>query len=126
MNTKTLIIIAIVLVAMGTGIGYYWTNKTPVLPSVLTQDFAQALVISAWGDCNEMDCDNLSIEIKTINETQYIIATYNGLRDDSVQSLRITAPVFYQNQEWILGEPERTQRCQPNRGHQDFSNELCI
>ena len=52
--------------------------------------------------------------------------TYDGLFDDSIRATRIKAIVAYQDGQWIVKESSETQKCWPNRGHQEFSTEFCV
>lgn len=53
-------------------------------------------------------------------------ATLDGLLDDSVRAERYVLVLDRQNDAWRLRSARWTQRCQLNRGHQDFSAELCL
>ena len=91
----------------------------------LTEETARLLVIKEWGSCADQDCSTVSVVVEQIDKQWQITATYEGLRDDSLNSSRHTAPAYYQNQQWSIGEKVTTWKCQKNRGHQDFSTELC-
>lgn len=58
--------------------------------------------------------------------TWIVTITYDGLFDDSIRATRIKAIVAYQDGQWIVKESSETQKCWPNRGHQDFSTEFCV
>jgi hypothetical protein len=62
------------------------------------------------------------------NENDIIIQViYDGFFDDSVRGARLRAQAFYENGSWMIkGEPQADFKCWENRGHQDFSQELCI
>ena len=49
-----------------------------------------------------------------------------GARDDSATASRTSGTIAYQNGEWVLLDSIREWKCQPGRGHQDFSTELCL
>lgn len=92
----------------------------------LSIELARQLVIDNWGDCDEHTCRELVVSIKEEDNLWEIIAIYDGLFDDSVRALRKIIPVYFEEGEWVLGEASITHRCQPGRGHQDFSSEFCI
>jgi hypothetical protein len=63
-------------------------------------------------------------EVRSFSE---VVATLNGLQDDSVRDARYT--LEYQRNEdgdWRLRAADYAQRCQQGRGHQDFSPENCV
>jgi hypothetical protein len=56
-----------------------------------------------------------------------VTVTRDGLADDSVRALRYVIALERGNDgSWRLRSAQRLQRCQPERGHQDFSPQLCI
>jgi len=92
---------------------------------ILTQKQARELVINKWGGCSPDQCSTVIVEVKQINGKWQIIATYDGLRDDSTKASRFTVEAVYSNNNWQLGNFVKTQSCQLGRGHQDFSTEFC-
>ncbi|MBA2569047.1 MAG: hypothetical protein H0V11_06840 [Actinobacteria bacterium] len=53
-------------------------------------------------------------------------ATSPSLEDDSVRHERYELDLLTSDADgWTIGSAIRTFQCQPNRGHQDFSAELC-
>lgn len=54
-----------------------------------------------------------------------VVLTEDGLADDSVQAVRYALEFDRAGGNWRLESARRTQRCQPGRGHQDFSPEPC-
>jgi hypothetical protein len=94
----------------------------------LSQETAYNLVIENWGDCTPDICDELAVDILYGNDGLWFIgAVYDGMKDDSVRTQKRIAQVHYVNEEWKWGsELVKEYRCQPDRGHQDFSDELCI
>jgi len=142
-NLKIILIIAIFLLL---GIGGYFalieTTKYPLpttkslIAPYLTRDMAISLLqekeLLFFTGCalegEPYNYQSCVIEIETIQEESQWVATitYDGLFDDSIRATRIRAIITYQNDEWVVGEFSETQKCQPNRGHQDFSTEFCI
>ena len=55
-----------------------------------------------------------------------ISITYDGLYDDSVRASRIEANLIYRDSKWLVNSITETHQCQQGRGHQDFSEELCV
>jgi hypothetical protein len=55
-----------------------------------------------------------------------VVVTFDGLLDDSVRAERWTLTFSADGETYRLDDAQRTQRCQPGRGHQDFSPELCV
>lgn len=93
-----------------------------------TPEQAKALVTAAWGDCRQLSCQDFSIGLLDgQGGVWYVEATYNDLADDSVKAKRLTAPLHYADDQWTLGDDEHeTYLCQPNRGSQEFSADLCL
>lgn len=57
---------------------------------------------------------------------QTVVVTLDGLLDDSVRAQRWTLTFVPDGDVYELTEAQWAQRCQPNRGHQDFSTESCV
>jgi hypothetical protein len=55
-----------------------------------------------------------------------VTITLDGLLDDSVRAERWTLRFEPDGEEFRLVSASRTQRCQPERGHQDFTTEPCV
>ena len=55
-----------------------------------------------------------------------VVVTLDGLADDSVRAERWTLRLEPEGDVFTLTEARWAQRCQPGRGHQDFSPELCV
>lgn len=95
---------------------------TSVVPTI-SQEQARALVLKTWGGCTPDTCGSVTVTASS----NYVTAIYEGLRDDSVSAQKKVAPAYYSNGIWTLGElTESSQRCQPGRGHQNFSPDPCI
>ena len=63
-------------------------------------------------------------EVRNFSE---VVATLTGLQDDSVRDARYTLE-FQKDKasgDWRLRAADYAQRCQPGRGHQGFSPQLC-
>ncbi len=98
---------------------------------MLTNEMALELVKEKGGDCaEERECSSITAEVMEYEGGVYkVIATYEGLRDDSVTSRRVIMPVSLVGDDaWVLSDPEEggiTWRCAEGRGHADFSTEPC-
>lgn len=55
-----------------------------------------------------------------------VTATLDGLPDDSVRAERWTLTFAPEDGAYRLVEARRTQRCRPNRGHQEFGPQRCV
>ena len=95
---------------------------------VLSQEAAQSLIEKEWGGCDLNECDELQVSVLDGEDGVWFVqAIYDGLRDDSVSVRKKIAHAHYANENWELGAVIINEyKCQPNRGHQDFSDELCI
>lgn len=49
----------------------------------------------------------------------------SGLQDDSVYAEKTVFTMHYQQDKWQIVNRVKTQRCWPERGHQDFSEQPC-
>jgi hypothetical protein len=55
------------------------------------------------------------------------VVNADGLRDDSVHAVRYNLHLVRQpDQTWRLATVAWSHQCQPNRGHQNFTTELCV
>lgn len=104
------------------------TFTITVAPLTLTNSEALALVKATWGGCVPDACSEVTVSVSNTGGVVYVTATYEGLRDDSSSASRKVAIAHYDYgyKAWVLETPVTTQRCQPGRGHQDFSSEPCI
>jgi hypothetical protein len=55
-----------------------------------------------------------------------VTVTISGLLDDSVAALRLTFALSRDGDRWTVTQARWAQRCQPGRGHEDFSPEPCV
>jgi hypothetical protein len=55
-----------------------------------------------------------------------VVVTLDGLQDDSVRAERWTLTFTPEGEIYELTAAEWAQRCQPGRGHQDFTPEPCV
>jgi hypothetical protein len=96
--------------------------------NVLSVNTVRDLVVTEWGDCASNQCDDLAVNILDgVDGVWYVEALYSELRDDSVRDQKIITMVNFIDGDWVLGEEiSKMQKCQPDRGHEDFSEELCL
>ena len=66
-----------------------------------------------------------SVDIQKTDDGWTVTIVYDGLYDDSVEAIRLQANIIYKNGQWLDRYLQETQKCQLNRGHQDFSSESC-
>jgi hypothetical protein len=59
-------------------------------------------------------------------QTAEMTATLDGLLDDSIRAERYVLELERRDDAWRLASARWAQRCWPDRGHQDFSPELCL
>jgi hypothetical protein len=57
---------------------------------------------------------------------QTVTVTLDGLLDDSVRAERWTLGFAREDETYVLGNALRELRCQPERGHQNFSADDCV
>ena len=55
-----------------------------------------------------------------------VVVTLDGILDDSIRAERWTLTFEPDGETYRLTNAKWTQRCQPGRGHQEFSTELCV
>ena len=79
--------------------------------------------------------DDTTVRITTVRATTNpdsrreaaVVVTSDGLPDDSVRATRSEVHLARQSDaSWRLTSARWSQQCQPNRGHQDFTPELCV
>ena len=58
--------------------------------------------------------------------TQTVVVTLDGLADDSVRAERWTLGFEPEDEVYVLTAALREQRCQPGRGHDEFSAVPCV
>jgi hypothetical protein len=95
---------------------------------ILSRETAESLVKEAWGDCTLDNCEKLTVNLLDGKDGVWFVeAIYEGMRDDSVQAQKKIAWTHYADDLWKLGSiVVSQQKCQPGRGQQDFSDELCF
>lgn len=99
--------------------------------SAMEQNLKQ-LVKTKWGDCTNK-CKNFSVSVNYNADIPSVVATYDGMYDNSIKVEIIRAslmskPDSFGKQEWVIDESviDKVWACWPNRGHQTYSQEPCI
>ncbi len=121
---KTSLLIAITVGIVLVMIIAYCSRTTP---HPLTKA-ATELVMSSWGTCGPGTCQTLTVRVLDDEEGKTLVeALYENMADDSVDDVRKTAEVIEENGTVRLGPILRHEwTCQPGRGQQEFSTELCL
>jgi len=69
--------------------------------------------------------EDISVAYPT-RETSTIVHTVVGLADDSVAALRQRIELRRTSNKWDIVWVGRQSKCQPGRGHQDWSAKSCV
>lgn len=131
MKLKIYLILTIVIVVI---VGFLLTrtdknNQTD--QPILTNEIALSLLKDdLFEECRlegvEDKYNSCAVDISQDGNQWVIMVTYDGLYDDSAKASRIQTTAIYKEGKWIKSDILRSQQCWPGRGHQDFSQELCI
>jgi hypothetical protein len=69
---------------------------------------------------------NHTVAVATEVDGAVVTVTVEGLEDDSIRDERMEVAVVEDGDVWVVGSAGWSQRCWPNRGHQDFSVGPCV
>lgn len=76
---------------------------------------------------NEMTNLTLTQQVSGELPTEAIvIIEESGIQDDSIAAKRTVFSLVNKDQRWIIASQVETQKCYPERGHQDFSSHPCL
>lgn len=126
---KIIIILVVVVILMGIA-GYFFLIDKPndssnielteeIALSVLEIECSSERVPGLYGSC--------TIDIVKGRDKWIVTVIFDGLYDDSFKAGRIEVILAHEDGKWVVrGDIIKTQQCWPGRGHQDFSDELCI
>ncbi|MFW9262640.1 hypothetical protein [Nostoc sp. CALU 546] len=87
----------------------------------------KAVAVQLFSNLEEQEgrkSEEISIAYPTQN-TSTIVHTTVGLADDSVSGIRNRIELRRNKNKWEVVWVGRQYKCQPNRGHQDWSGSLC-
>ncbi len=87
----------------------------------------KALALQLFGNDQDREgrkSEEISIEYLT-SDTAVIVETLVGLADDSVGGIRYRIELELRQNKWQIVWVGQQTKCQPDRGHQDWSVELC-
>ena len=75
----------------------------------------------------EIDADqNINISVDQLENNQYeITLIQENIKDDSIEGMRVLMLAKRDNNQWTVLDIQRTWRCQKERGHTNFSSEMC-
>jgi hypothetical protein len=93
---------------------------SPAAPITLALEFTQADRVAARRKSAEADASAEGGGPTTVT------LTLDGLPDDSVRAIRYVLHLEPKGRGWRLQSAVRTQRCRPDRGHQDFAAGACV
>jgi hypothetical protein len=136
--TKKKLFIFLIVLSVGVAFLFFAYNSEYDLyrqtqKSKLTSDIAIDILrdVLIEGDCKSEgefeQYQSCVISIANTDRRWDIEVIYDGFYDDSVRGSRLRANAIYENDDWSLtGDVIQEHKCWPNRGHQDFSSELCI
>ncbi|MBD2312028.1 hypothetical protein H6G20_10185 [Desertifilum sp. FACHB-1129] len=94
----------------------------------LTGNDPEAVALSAFG-VNEPQEGNFEENIQVespSNQRKVVTITQLGLADDSVRGMRYRVELEPTANQWRIVWAGRQQRCQPQRGSQEWTTELCL
>ncbi|HYC34573.1 MAG TPA: hypothetical protein VEC13_02470 [Candidatus Paceibacterota bacterium] len=126
--TKRILISVFIIILIALAAFFIFQKEDPAPP--FSQETAETLTHNYISRCDigteeGMPCE-VHVTYKTEGKKVFVVATFSKLRDDSIAAEQVTAEAKYSLGEWSLGERKTTVKCQPERGHQDFSNEPCL
>jgi hypothetical protein len=87
----------------------------------------KAVAVQLFSNLEEQEgrkSEDISVAYPTQN-TSVIVHTTVGLADDSVSAIRNRIELRRNQNKWKIVWVGRQYKCQPNRGHQDWSGSLC-
>jgi hypothetical protein len=95
-------------------------DETAASPEALTSAFLRL---------DEQRAARVSVVTSTRSEgaaRATVVATLDGLLDDSVEAVRYVLAVSAADDGWRIESARRTQRCRAGRGHRGFSAAPCV
>jgi hypothetical protein len=79
-------------------------------------------------NADTIDASSVATQLTALSpQAADVVVKADGLRDDSVHAARYNLHLVRQpDQTWRLATATWSQQCQPDRGHQNFTTELCV
>jgi hypothetical protein len=77
-------------------------------------------------DATSEHADLATSEVIESSTRERVQVTLTGIGDDSIAAERYGVELVRGDLGWRLQSAQWSQRCQPRRGHQDFTTELCV
>lgn len=99
------------------------TNK------MVKENYPVQVALHSMGENFQDNVSNLSV-IQHVNSGEspdkaVVTIEESGLLDDSVSAEKTVFTMSYHKDRWQIVSRVKTQRCWPERGHQDFSEQPC-
>jgi len=97
--------------------------------NVFNDKYPVQLALHSMGESFQDNISNLSVT-QHVNSGEspdkaMVTIEESGLLDDSVSAEKTVFTMDYQKDKWQIVNRVKTQRCYPERGHQDFSGQPC-
>jgi len=144
-NNLHIVLVVIIVMLLGIGAYFVFIERTesplPATESPPTPYLTTNMALSLLQEKNLLAFNECSLEGDTYNYQSCVIEvvqsiqeenqwattiTYDGLFDDSIRATRSRFIITYQDGQWDVGGFYKTQKCWPDRGHQEFAAKLCI
>lgn len=92
----------------------------------LVGDDPETIVLEQFGFSQLRESQEQKVTVQYPQDNQAIvILTQTGLLDDSVAGIRYRVELVSNQETWRVVWVGRQYKCQPGRGHQDWSTQLC-
>jgi len=92
----------------------------------LTGENPKEIVLSLFGLSELRESQQQDIQVDYPSENKAVVMlTQTGLLDDSVEGMRYRVEFVAVGNNWEMIWAGKQQKCYPNRGHTDWSTELC-
>lgn len=105
---------------------HYPNDRQNKAPNIIGTD-PKKLVLETFGLAKKQDSQKQEITVICTESNQVIVLLkQTGLRDDSVAGIRYYVELVPVEKGWRITWAGRQQKCYPQRGHTDWSTELCL
>lgn len=96
---------------------------------MVKENYPVQVALHSMGEYFQDNVSNLSV-IQHVNSGEspdkaVVTIEESGLLDDSVSAEKTVFTMSYHKNSWQIVSRVKTQRCWPERGHQDFSEQPC-